>query len=92
MNDTIGAFEELVLLAVVGCGNDATAREVYDALNNAGVRPLSIDACYGTFTRLEHKGFVVFDMSVPKKLHAVTQAGFDMLRRAADVRGKLKGE
>ncbi len=56
----LGTFEQMVLLAVAGLGEDAYGRAVYRELDEglSGSRKVSAGAMYTTLDRLEGKGLV----------------------------------
>jgi PadR family transcriptional regulator len=56
--DHIGEFEELVLLAVHGLGDQAYGVSVQQFLERETTRDVSIGAAYAALDRLETKGFL----------------------------------
>ena len=52
-----GALERIVLLALAGFDDEATGREVYDAVTDATGRDVSIAAIHLTLNRLAEKGW-----------------------------------
>jgi len=56
--DHIGEFEELVLLAVHGLGDEAYGVSVQQLLERETTRSVSLGAVYACLDRLEHKGLV----------------------------------
>jgi DNA-binding PadR family transcriptional regulator len=57
-DNTLGALEHIVLLAVMRLGAEAYGMTVRREIENATGRDLSIGAVYATLVRLEEKGFV----------------------------------
>jgi DNA-binding PadR family transcriptional regulator len=56
--DYLGAFEELVLLAVASLGDDAYGVSVQESVERGAARQISLGAVYASLDRLERKGFV----------------------------------
>src|SRR5689334_23153972 len=57
-DNTLGALEHIVLLAVMRLGSDAYGMTVRREIENTTGRDISIGAVYATLVRLEDKGFV----------------------------------
>ena len=55
---SLGEFEQLVLLAVLRCGEDAYGMAVRHTLHERTGRDAAIGAVYATLDRLEAKGLV----------------------------------
>ena len=58
MKDHLGAFEELVLLAVCGLRDTAYAVPVQQRIEQEGGRRASMGSVYATLDRLESKGLL----------------------------------
>jgi PadR family transcriptional regulator len=58
MGDSIGEFEQLVLLALLRAGPDASGVAIHDEIVERTGRDVSIPAVYVTLARLELKGYV----------------------------------
>lgn len=58
MPETLGEFEQLVMLALVRVGDDAYGVPVHEELSSRARRAVSLAAVYKTLERLEAKGFV----------------------------------
>jgi DNA-binding PadR family transcriptional regulator len=58
VSDTLGEFEQFVLLALVRLGPDAYGATIRREIEACTARPLSISAVYTTLERLERKGLV----------------------------------
>jgi PadR family transcriptional regulator PadR len=56
--DHVGEFEELVLLAVRGLGDDAYGASVQETLELETTRSVSLGAVYAALDRLERKGLL----------------------------------
>ena len=58
MGKTLGSFEEIVLLALVGLGDEAYGITIRDRVEQLARTAASIGAIYATLDRLEEKGMV----------------------------------
>lgn len=58
MNQGLGEFEQLVLLALVRLGAEAYGVAVRDEIEHQTGRDVALGAVYTTLLRLENKGFV----------------------------------
>ena len=56
--DYLGAFEELVLLAVASVGDDAYGVSVQERVERDAERPVSLGAVYAALDRLQRKSYV----------------------------------
>jgi len=63
--DTLGEFEQLILLAVVRLGDDAYGVTIRREIEARTGRDVAIGALYTSLDRLERKGFVASAMSEP---------------------------
>jgi PadR family transcriptional regulator, regulatory protein PadR len=92
--ETLGEFEQLVLLAIVHLSRDPDG-EVYgvpivDEIERRTGRKVAPAAVYVTLRRLEHKGLLSAWMSAPvaarggkaRRCVKVTRAGLDSLRES----------
>ena len=59
MAETLGAFEQAVLIAVVRLGREAYGRAILKDVQVRLERDVAAGAVHATLTRLERKGFVV---------------------------------
>ncbi len=61
MQEFLGTFEQIVLLAVIGLGEHAYGRAIFREVESGfnGRRTVSAGAMYTTLNRLEAKGLVV---------------------------------
>ena len=93
----LGEFEELVLLVVASLGEDAYAVTVRAALIEQAARKVNISAVHSALYRLEDKGFLSSEFGgstskrggKKKRLFRVTNAGFEALQRAKDIKEQL---
>ncbi len=84
----IGEFEHLVLLVVLGLGDEAFAPTVAERLKRDANRSVTRGALYSTLNRLESKGLLVWTPEEPgegrgghiRRRFGVTEAGVDELR------------
>lgn len=56
--DSLGDFEQLLLLAILRCGDDAYGITIRDEIENRACRSASLGAIYTALDRLEQKKFV----------------------------------
>lgn len=97
MAHSLGAFEELVLLAVCGLRDEAYAVPVQQEIEESGSRSASMGSIYATLDRLEKKGLLTSRMGVPsgkpggkaKRFYEATGTGIAALRNAQEGRSKL---
>jgi DNA-binding PadR family transcriptional regulator len=57
-SENLGAFEELVLLAVCGLAQEAYALSIQERLEDKAERRATLGALYRALNRLEKKGYV----------------------------------
>lgn len=89
--DTLGAFETLVLMAVLHLGEEAYGAAIIQELERRTDRSASAGAVYVAVRRLEKKGLVVSTRGRPtpgrggrpKRLVRVTSDGLEALRAAS---------
>src|SRR5579862_819676 len=95
--DSLGALEHIVLLAVMRLGSDAYGMTVRREIDRATGRDISIGAVYATLVRLESKGFVRSHAGDPtperggraKRYYHTTADGEGALRATHDILLKL---
>ena len=88
--DSLGEFEQLVLLAILRLGTNAYGMTIRREIEERAGRPTSIGALYLTLDRLEQKGFVESNLGEAtserggraKRFFAVNPSGRAMLRRS----------
>ena len=93
----LGAFEELVLLAVASLGDDAYGVKVQQKVEHDAERAVSLGAVYASLDRLERKGFVsswigetgAFRGGRRKRHFTVTAEGRAELRAMRRVRDRM---
>lgn len=96
----LGAFEELVLLAVAALGDNAYGVSIKELLEeHTGKRP-SIGALHSALYRMEEKGFLTSTIGGVtkerggrrKKFYQLTNSGKETLRAAQEVRLKFSAQ
>ncbi len=88
----LGEFEQLVLLTLLGLGDEAYALPALNELSRVAGRPVSRGALYRTLDRLSEKNFVrwVVEEKVagrgghPRRRFTVTPPGVAALRASRD--------
>lgn len=92
----LGAFEELVLLAVVRGGDDAYAVTVRRDLEEATGSSVSVGSVYATLDRLEEKGLVASDVrrveraiGRPRRCYRLSDAGRAALAETRSIRATM---
>ena len=96
-NEHLGAFEELVLLAVCGLPAEAYALTIQQRLEDKTGRWVTLGAIYRALNRLEKKGYVRSWMGAVtpvrggkrKRLYEVTGAGTAVVTVARTARERL---
>jgi DNA-binding PadR family transcriptional regulator len=97
--DYLGAFEELVLLAVQALGDAAYGANVERTLEREARRPVSLGAVHTALERLEAKGLVESEHSEPigerggrrRRIFSLTREGRAVLRETDAIRGRVAG-
>jgi len=95
--DTLGALEHIVLLAVMRLGSDAYGMTVRREIESTTGRDISIGAVYATLVRLESKGFVTSFTGEPtaerggraKRHFRITADGKVVLRNTHEIIQKM---
>ncbi len=96
--DYLGEFEELVLLAVTRCGNDAYGMEVRRAIAERTGRDVSIGGVYATMERLVTKRLLRTinrardddEDGRPRRFFEITPQGLAMLETADALRQRMR--
>jgi len=88
MRETLGEFEQLVLLAVLSLENEAFAAEIRRRIEAAAERSVSRGALYATLDRLETKGFLGWEAGVRRRF-LVSSDGVAALRRSLEAVKRL---
>ena len=86
----LGEFEQMVLLAILQCGDAAYTVPLRDVLAERGGREISRGALYTSLDRLESKGLVTSKLGEPlavrggraRRYFSVTPDGLTALRAA----------
>lgn len=86
----LGEFEQLILLAVLQCGDDAYGVTVQDELGKRTTRRVASGAIYMTLDRLEKKGLLVSRLTEPsaerggraKRCYKVTKPALAALKHS----------
>jgi DNA-binding PadR family transcriptional regulator len=86
----LGEFEQLILLAVLQCGDDAYGVTVQEELANRTKRRVASGAIYMTLDRLEKKGLLISKLSAPsaerggraKRCYKATKSAIDALKHS----------
>jgi DNA-binding PadR family transcriptional regulator len=84
----LGEFEQMVLLAILQCGDRAFALEVRQEIERSAERKVSRGAFYTTLDRLEKKGLLGWSEASPEgarsaallRRYTVTAQGLEALR------------
>ncbi len=92
----LGEFEELILLTVASLGKEAYAVTVKEELESRANRKTNISAIHSSLYRLEDKGFLMSEFGgatskrggKKKRYFQVTNAGFEVLQEAKNLREK----
>jgi DNA-binding PadR family transcriptional regulator len=90
--DTLGEFEQLLLLAIVHLGTDAYGVTIRREIGARTGRDVAIGALYTSLDRLERKGFVSSTMSAPtgerggrsKRYFRIRPSGITALRQSRE--------
>ncbi|MEM7296630.1 MAG: PadR family transcriptional regulator [Bacteroidota bacterium] len=94
--NNLGEFEELILLTVASLGKEAYAVVVKSELESRANRKTNISAIHSSLYRLEDKGFLTSEFGgatskrggKKKRYFQVTNAGFEVLQEAKNLREK----
>ena len=90
MADSLGEFEQLVLLAVLQLGEEAHAAQLREHIEEVAERRVTRGALYATLDRLTAKGFLDWEVEdstperggIPRRRFRVTGPGLGSLRRS----------
>lgn len=92
----LGEFEQLVLLAIIRLGEDASGAAIREAVEEGSQRTVWIGAIYTTLQRLTDKGLINADVVVPdaagqrkRKIFALTDEGQSAIGRAYDTWARM---
>lgn len=95
--DTLGEFEQVILLAVAHLGDGAYGTSIRREIEARTGREIAIGALYTALERLEKKDFVVSTMSAPtpqrggrtRRQFAIQPAGAAALKRSRELLAKM---
>ncbi|GAB5525474.1 MAG: hypothetical protein Roseis2KO_33460 [Roseivirga sp.] len=95
----IGELEELVLLAVAALQQNAYAVSIRSEIEERAGRKINISAIQASLYRLDDKGFLTSYMGEStnkrggksKRIFEVTKAGYEVLKKAKDIRQSFWG-
>lgn len=95
--ETLGEFEEIVLLSILVLGDEASGYTIKKELNQNAGRDISRGALHTSLSRLEGKGFVKSRQGEasesrrgrPKRHYEVTNQGKTALHEAKERRDQL---
>ncbi|MEM9329380.1 MAG: helix-turn-helix transcriptional regulator [Bacteroidota bacterium] len=95
--ESLGEFEEAVMLVIASLENESYAVAVQEVLKEDGKREVNLSAIHATLYRLEKKGLLSSRLGgstktrggKKKRLFAVTNAGFKALKASKDFRSKM---
>lgn len=90
MTGVLGAFEQAVLLAILGLGDEAYGRAVVNAVAQRLKRRVTVGAVHATLERLERKALVTSSLGSgtpvragrPRRFYRTTPAGIRALNEA----------
>jgi DNA-binding PadR family transcriptional regulator len=93
----VGEFEQLVLLAILQCGDEAYTVPIRDLIAARSGRSIARGALYTSLDRLEAKGLVTSRLGEPlaarggraRRYFAVTRTGLEALRTTRTVVANL---
>jgi DNA-binding PadR family transcriptional regulator len=96
MTAYLGEFEQLVLLAIVRLGEDASGAAIREAVQEGSRRTVWIGAVYTTLQRLTDKGLIDASVVTPgvvgqrkRKIFALTDPGQAAIARAYDTWARM---
>ncbi len=92
-SSTLGEFEHLVLLAVLGLGDDARAISLREEIAEKAERSVTRGGLYTALERLEAKGLLSWKVEastperggLPRRVYSLTPDGLEALRSQARV-------
>ncbi|WP_420385575.1 PadR family transcriptional regulator [Roseivirga sp.] len=95
--DSLGEFEELVLLATCTLGEDAYANTIKDEVESHSQRSYNLSAIHAALYRLEDKGYLTSELGAPtqkrggkrKRIFQPTAYGIKSLKQQRAMRESL---
>ena len=96
-SESLGEFEQLVLLAIVQLGADAYGMTMRRQIEERTGRTVAIGALYTALDRLERKGYVASTLSDPtpqrggraKRIFRLQRAGAAALKRSRETLARM---
>ena len=96
-SETLGEFEQIVLLAIARLGSEAYGTSIRREIEDRTGREIAVGALYTALERLERKGYVASLMSDPtpqrggraRRHYTVAAEGAAALKRSRDVLAKM---
>lgn len=93
----LGEFEQMILLAILQCGEEANALEIRKELERSADRSVTKGAFYTTLDRLKGKKYLTWTTRVPQsgrgglpqRHFRVTPQGIEELQRAREALTRL---
>lgn len=92
----LGEFEQLVLLAIIRLGDEASGAAIREAVEEGSQRTVWIGAIYTTLQRLTDKGLIGADVVTPeaagqrkRKIFALTSEGQASIGRAYETWARM---
>ena len=93
----LGAFEELILLAVCILGEKAYSVSIFDEIESQTGRSLTLGAIHSTLYRLQDKGLLTSSLGASsqerggrrKRLFSATSAGLDAVQSSRSLREQM---
>lgn len=96
MGTYLGEFEQLVLLAIVRLGAEASGAAIREAVEEGSQRTVWIGAVYTTLQRLTDKGIIDSTVETPespgqrkRKIYTLTAEGQTAISRAYDTWARM---
>lgn len=95
MTAYLGEFEQLVLLAIMRLGDDASGAAIRASIEEGSRRTVWIGAVYTTLQRLADKGLVTSDVAEGgpgerrRKVFALTEEGQSSIERAYETWARM---
>lgn len=93
----LGEFEEIVLLVVAGCNEEAYGVTIWERVQEYTGRSISLSAVHANLYRLEEKGFLTSEMGGAtaerggrrKRFFSITNYGNRALQEINEIRQQL---
>ena len=95
--ESLGEFEQVILLAVVHLGDEAYGTAIRREIDARTGREIAVGALYTALERLERKGYVSSSMSAPtaqrggraRRLFRIEAAGAAALKRSRELLARM---